>query len=142
MTRWLLAIGLILAAWTAFPLGAATLIGEDEAKRPSATPGITQRGVTRGPTMKMINPAATKAPFDFQVRFQAHGGAKIEPASLKVTYLKSPPLDITERVKPFASADGIAMPKAEAPPGEHPIRIEIKDSEGRAGTATFNLTVN
>ncbi len=75
---------------------------------------------------------------EFPVSF---GGSKIDLASVQVSYLKTPAVDLTERIKPYLSVDGIDMPAAELPPGEHPIRIDIKDSEGRAGSANVVLKI-
>ncbi|KIL98447.1 hypothetical protein CCC_03730 [Paramagnetospirillum magnetotacticum MS-1] len=133
-----IAAGLLLMAPQA---GAATLITEAEAALPAAAGGVTLRGITRGPTVKLVNPAETKSPFDLKVKFEPHGGAAIEPGSIKVVYLKSPIVDITDRVKPFVSLTGIDMAKAEIPAGRHSIRIDVKDSEGRAGSTTVELTV-
>ena len=120
---------------------AGTLITESEAALPAAAGGVTMRGITRGPTIKLISPGETKSPFDLKVKFEAHGGAKIEPSSVKVTYLKSPVVDITDRVKGFVTPDGIDMSKAEVPAGQHAIRFDVKDSDGRTGSATVQLSV-
>jgi hypothetical protein len=82
-----------------------------------------------------------KSPLKLQVKFQSYGGADIDPASIKVTYLKNPAVDLTPRVKPFAQAADIDMPNAELPPGNHDIRIDVKDSAGRAGFAIFTIKV-
>ena len=119
---------------------AEVLVTPAEAALPAAA-GMTQRGITRGPTVKLINPAEIKSPFNLKVGFEPHGGAKVEPGSVKVVYLKSPTVDITDRVKPFVTAQGIDMGKAEIPPGQHVFRIDVKDSDGRPGTATLQLTV-
>jgi hypothetical protein len=37
--------------------------------------------------------------------------------------------------------DGIDFAAVEIPAGVHPIRVNLKDSEGRAGTASFALKV-
>lgn len=137
-TAWL-AMAVILA--TADGALAGTLITEAEAALPAAAGAVTMRGITRGPTIKMVSPGDTKSPFELKLKFEAHGGAKIEPGSLKVIYLKSPIVDITDRVKDFATADGIDMTKAEVPPGQHSIRFDIKDSDGRVGSATVQLSV-
>ncbi|WP_096700897.1 hypothetical protein [Magnetospirillum sp. 15-1] len=138
LTSMALAAGLLLVAT---PSRAATLITEAEAALPAAAGGVTMRGITRGPTVKLVNPAETKSPFDLKVKFEAHGGSAIEPGSVKVVYLKSPIVDITDRVKPFVSPGGIDMAKAEIPAGRHAIRIDVKDTEGRAGSTTLDLTV-
>ena len=93
LTSMALGAGLLLMA---LETQAATLITESEAALPAAAGGVTMRGITRGPTVKLVNPAETKSPFDLKVKFQAHGGAAIEPGSVKVVYLKSPAVDITD----------------------------------------------
>jgi len=131
----------VLALLAAAPAGAETLITPAESALPPAPAGLVMRGVTRGPTVKLVSPTAIKSPFDFQVKFEAHGGAQVEPNSVKVTYLKSPVVDVTDRVKPYVTAQGIIMPKAEIPAGQHAIKVELKDSEGRAGSAILDLAV-
>ena len=120
---------------------AGTLITEAEAALPAAAGSGTLRGLTRGPTIKLVSPGATKSPFELKLKFEAHGGAKIEPGSLKVVYLKSPTVDITDRVKEFVTADGLDMTKAEVPAGQHSIRFDVKDSDGRVGSATVQLSI-
>ena len=66
---------------------------------------------------------------------------KIEPDSVKVTYLKTPAVDLTPRVKSGIKADGIDVAKASLPPGEHQIRVTVKDSEGRETNSTLNISV-
>ncbi len=61
--------------------------------------------------------------------------------SFKLTYVKTPPIDLTDRVKDFIKAAGIDVPEAVVPPGMHTIRAEIRDKDGRAGSLTFNLKV-
>jgi len=76
-----------------------------------------------------------------QLKFESYGGAKIDPDSLKVTYRRTPNVDLTGRVKPFVQPTGIDMPDAELPPGDHMVRVDIKDSDGRIGTTSFVLKV-
>ena len=56
-------------------------------------------------------------------------------------YLRTPNVDLTERVRSFAGTTGLDMPDAELPPGDHMIRVDIKDSDGRIGTTSFLLKV-
>lgn len=127
----------------AMPGFAAMLIDENEARLPNAAPPFGDKAITRGPTVRVLAPAssALASPFDMKVRFEPHGGAAIEPTSVKVIYLKSPTIDLTERVKPYITASGIDMGKAEVPPGQHPIRIEVEDTAGRRGSAVLTLTI-
>ncbi len=123
---------------------AAPLVTEEEAKLPNA-PGLATRGVTRGPGIKVVSPdpgsKTVKSPFDLKVGFEARGGAKIDPASVKIHYMKTPLVDITERMKNGIKDEGIELPKAELPAGEHPIRFTVKDSEGRSTSSVVTLTV-
>jgi hypothetical protein len=52
-----------------------------------------------------------------------------------------PNVDLTSRIKPYAQPTGIEIPDAEAPPGEHLVRVDVQDSEGRRTTTTFLLSV-
>lgn len=117
------------------------LITDQEAKLPAA-PQATFRGVTRGPGVKLVSPASvTDGAFPLKVTFEARGGAKIDPSSVQVTYLKNPAVDLTSRVKSGIRPDGIDLAAVTAPGGEHPIRISVKDDEGRQGSLIINLSV-
>jgi hypothetical protein len=75
------------------------------------------------------------------LQFRAPGGAVIDPNSVVVTYLKEPAIDITQRITPFISADGINISQADVPPGKHQFWIELKDNDGRIGGAEFSFQV-
>lgn len=120
------------------------LITEAEAKLPppKGAFAVATRGITRGPKIEHLTDAgATKSPIRLRVKFESFGGAKIDPDSLKVTYLKSPAVDLTDRIKPFIQPTGIDMPGATLPPGDHALRVDVKDSDGRVATSSFVLKV-
>ena len=75
------------------------------------------------------------------MKFESFGGAKIDPDSVKVTYLRTPNVDLTPRIKPFVQPTGIDIPDVELPVGDHMVRVDIKDSDGRAGSTSFVLKV-
>ncbi len=131
--------------WLSFAGSAAAqpiqLITDQEAKLPAA-PQATYRGVTRGPGVKLVSPASvTEGAFPLKVTFEARGGSKIDPSSVQVTYLKNPSVDITSRVRSGIRPDGIDLAAVTAPGGDHPIRISVKDDEGRQGSLIINLSV-
>lgn len=123
------------------------LITSDEAQLPAiSTASLTMRaGVTRGPQISVLSPKpnakGVSSPLHFQVKFVARGGAKIDLDSVRVVYLKQPMVDLTDRLKQFTKTDGIDVDEAEVPSGTHSIKIDVKDSEGRAGSTvlTFNV---
>ena len=122
---------------------AVQLITNEEAKLPAAAKLTARGGLTRGPSIKVLSPADSKVkiPFDMKLIFEPHGGAKIDPDSVKMTYLKSPLVDLTDRIKPYISANGIDMAKVEAPPGEHHLKVQVTDSKGRVGSTIVNFVV-
>jgi hypothetical protein len=141
----LIAAGALSGLAAVFPASAQMLISEQEAALPAAADTkLTLRGVTRGPKVQVISPAqeaAVKSPFNLKLKFESFGGAKIDPASVKATYLKSPSVDLTQRMQKFIKDNGIEMEKAEVPPGEHVIAVQLKDTEGRAVSMNFKINV-
>jgi hypothetical protein len=129
------------------PAGAIQLVTEQEAALPpNYLPGLELRGSpTRRPSAVVVSPPPSagvmKSPLNLKVKLQAFGGAKIDPDSIVVTYKKTPMIDITQRIMPYISADGIEVPEAEVPPGLHEFRIELKDKEGRLGGTEFSFQI-
>jgi len=148
--------------WRAGACGAACLIGlfvlvtpadaielvtaQEAALPPNQTPLLVFQGSPlRRPSITIVSPPANggvmTSPLALKVKLEAHGGAKIDPDSIVVTYRKTPLINITQRIMPFISADGIVVPDAEVPPGVHEFRIELKDSHGNSGAADFSFQV-
>ena len=127
------------------PARAIPLITAEEAALPPQKGAVPNsgRGITRGPKIQVPDAEAgvQTSPMHFQVKFQTFGGSSIDLEALKVTYLKTPVVDLTSRIKPFAQPTGIDMPDALLPPGDHLLRIDIKDSEGRVSSISFLLKI-
>ena len=120
---------------------ALQLITADEARQPAAATKPPSRAITRGPGVKLASPDSVSGTFGFKVVFEPRGSSKIDLASVKVEYLKGSGVDLTERLKPSIKPAGIEVAAAAAPAGEHPIRVSVRDDEGRLGTAELRLTV-
>jgi hypothetical protein len=124
---------------------AHVLITEEEAKLPPPRGAVVadRRGITRGPKIDVVlqGDQVVHSPIHFQLKFESFGGAKIDPDSVKVTYLRTPNVDLTPRIKPFVQPTGIDMPDVELPVGDHMVRVDVKDSDGRAGSTSFVLKV-
>jgi hypothetical protein len=121
------------------------LITTKEAQLPPAKGDLKTRGISRGPGIIVLSPedklTEVKSPFDFKVKFEPRGGVKVDTSSVKVTYLKFPYVDLTERVKSAISENGINLEKAAVPSGEHSIRITVKDVDGRESNSVIALVV-
>lgn len=145
MIRLMLASALLISqAYVAAQAQNTPLITPSEAALPPAAGALATRGISRGPAVKLVSPAPdapAKAPFALKLNFEARGGEKIDPGSVKVVYLKSPFVDLTPRLLSSITASGIEMPQAQVPPGEHTLRVTVKDSAGRETNSTVTLTV-
>lgn len=135
------AAAILLVGASAVHAQALQLITADEAKLPAAAAKPPSRAITRGPGVKLVSPESVSGQFPFKIAFEPRGESKIDTASVKVEYLKGGGVDLTQRLKPGIKPAGIEIPAAAAPAGEHPIRVTVRDSEGRQGSAEFKLNV-
>jgi hypothetical protein len=139
-----LAVAALAGALLATPAAAATLITEHEAQLPPDN-SVLRSGIERGPDIVVVYPppktGMIQSPFAFQVKFKPHGGTEIDLDSLRVVYKRVPAIDLTARLKPYVRPDGIDMPSAEVPSGDHRIMIFVKDSAGHEGQADIRFDV-
>jgi hypothetical protein len=142
-------------AWTITRIGSASLIifclssitdaKELITRKEASLPEyMSAKGVFPGPKVTQLSPdpnaSPIRSPIRLRLRFEMRG-SKIDIASLKVTYLKTPTIDLTDRIKEYVSASGIDMPDAELPPGTHRIKVEISDIDGLPGANEIILRV-
>lgn len=125
---------------------AEILIKESEARLPPPLVATTAtRAITRGPGIRVLSPEtgsqSLASPFPLRIAFEPHGGAKIDVSTVRLTYLRSPTVDLTERVKAGLSEKGIDLKAAEVPSGEHQIRVSVQDSDGRVSNVVLHLNV-
>lgn len=129
---------------TPFQSYAGQLITEDEARLPPPKGAVAteRRGIMRGPKVIYAGPNdATKSPIRLVLKFESYGDAKIDPNSVKMTYLRTPNVDLTSRVTKYVQPTGIDMPDAELPPGDYMLRVDLKDSDGRPASTSFTLKI-
>jgi hypothetical protein len=119
------------------------LITAEEAKLPAPKELVSSRAITRGPRIEVskVDDGKLHSPLHFKLIFRAFGGSSIDLSTLTVTYLRGSNIDLTQRIRPFVQPTGIDIPDAEVPAGEHTIRVDLKDSEGRPATTNFILAV-
>lgn len=149
----------VFAAATAAALTVTTIAGHaeqphavwitaQEAKLAPMAQGETRtRGVTiPGPKIVLVSPQQASAPlhhpFKIVLKFEPTDGAKVKLDTLKVTYLKLFGIDITDRIRPFVSEQGINANDPAIPPGEHAIRFEIGDTKGRVTSQVYRFTIS
>ena len=120
---------------------AIELITPAEAKLPSAYQEVKRAGLTRGPGIDVESPSGTvkKDGMALNVDFKSRGGVAIDPKTVKVLYNKTPTVDLTDRVRPSVTPDGIRLTGAQVPAGEHQLRVEVADTEGRISSKLVNF---
>jgi hypothetical protein len=147
-TTGLFAAGCLAGVFAAImPAAAFQLVTPEEAALPASPPSafVLRGSPMRRPTITVVSPPPAAglmhSPVDLKLQFRAFGGAEIDPNSVVVTYLKEPAIDMTQRIAPFISAQGIEIPQADVPPGKHQFWVELKDKDGRVGGAAFSFQV-
>jgi hypothetical protein len=79
--------------------------------------------------VKPINGGSAPPPVEVDIKFSP----KLSPvdlASLKVSVVKFINIDITDRVREYASAKGILVPAANIPQGKYTVRVSVADKDG------------
>lgn len=142
------------AVYAAGPSEEFWLITPEEAALPAepagrvTTPGglpfdVGREAPDTGPLIEVIKPEASKvqsAPLEVSVKF-APRNAPVDVSSLKVQVVKFVPIDITDRVRPYASTEGIEIPDARLPSGEHRVRINLSDIAGGMTRKEMTVTI-
>jgi hypothetical protein len=128
------------------PANELQLITQAEASLPAApATQIAMRGLTRGPSVDQLSPSPTAlvpvGPLMFDIAFEAHNGASVDPTTVKLTYLKQPAIDLTQRLRPYITAAGIKASDVDVPPGVHAIRIDLADTQGRTSSTVVMIQV-
>jgi hypothetical protein len=78
--------------------------------------------------------------FAFKLMLEPRGGASLNTSTLRVEYLKQPSIDLTPRVQSGLVGNTLEMTNLTVPLGEHPLRVSIRDSEGREGSTLIHLS--
>ena len=119
------------------------LITEEEAKLPDDE--STHRGITRGPQILLVSPppgaGMMKSPLNLRIKFESRGGVMVDEDTAIITYLKNPPIDLTQRSRSFINMHGINIDNATVPAGSHSIRVEVKDIGGRSSFLEFSFGI-
>lgn len=134
---------LITPEEAAAPGAPANNIGSGEITSRSLSPFEVSREVDLGPVIQVVKPSADKiesTPVEVSVKF-APRSAPVDISTLKVQVVKLVPIDITDRIRPYADIEGIHIPDAKLPSGEHKVRISLADKEGGLTRKEMTVTV-
>lgn len=87
-----------------------------------------------GPIIKIEKPAMDSvngSPLEIIIHFLPRK-SPVDPSSVEVTLVKFFNIDLTDRVLPYLTSDGIHIKEAELPGGEHTVRLWVEDKDGNA----------
>lgn len=110
---------------------------EEAAMDPAAEPprgiiGVGREDISAGPVIEVVEPlngGRGSMPIQVLIHFTPRS-EPVDLASLKVTLVKFIPIDITDRIRPFVTPEGIQVKEAKIPPGKHRVRITVADKAG------------
>ena len=158
---WLVMVATACAA-AVFAVGAAAddkdtgfwVITPEEAAQPDAPPEtpppikLRTRGTTTpeglGPKVEMISPPEgkpTSTPLTLWVKFTPNV-APIDLESLKVKLVKVIKIDITDRLRPFVTPEGINIPDAKFPSGKFRVKLTLADVKGNFTEGETDIVIN
>ncbi len=145
--RLLLSCGVLSCGVLALPdaraqSGGVWVVTGPEAALPPSPNSKAGRSITRGPAIRQVSPAAAVAPnqpFALKVEFAGRGGEKVNPVSAQIMVLRGNNVDITQRLKPYITANGIEIPNAMVPAGTYVLQVAVSDAGGRQSTANIEI---
>ena len=137
-----IAIGSLMSLLCLTPMGWAgtgdwLILPEEAAMPPAPEPKrgnleVGREDINLGPVIEVVEPlngGRGVMPIQVLIRFTPRS-EPVDLASLKVTLVKFIPIDITDRIRPYVTPDGIQVKEAKIPPGKHRVRIAVADKTG------------
>lgn len=122
--------------------GGVWLVTGNEAALPPSATSRAGRSITRGPAIRQVSPASSvgaNQPFALKVEFAGRGGEKINPATAQVAVLRGNDINITDRLKPYITANGIEIADARVPAGTYVLQVSVSDAGGRQSIANIEI---
>jgi len=138
------AAGLAQGIWLITPEEAAMPPSPDETihSRGGMPFDIGREVPDTGPMIELLKPndgTSTPVPVEVSIRFEPRA-APVDLSTLNVMVVKLISIDITERLRPYTSPQGIQIPDARLPSGTHTVRISLADTAG--GVSRKQVTVS
>ena len=121
------------------------LLTAKEAALPMAkTYGFAARERSDGPVIVIESPSQDGdklAGASLRIKFVPRLGEKVDLKTLRLECLKEHPVDLTQRIKPYVTPQGISVDKVRIPDGIHRFRVSIADYQGKLSEKEFVMSV-
>jgi hypothetical protein len=117
---------------------------EEAALAPAPEEEIRSRGLTdAGPMIDVVKPTEGgegQSPLEILIHFVPRSES-VNLSSLRVSVIKLFSIDITDRVRPYATPEGIQLKEAKVPSGKHRVRISLSDHNGGTSVREISFEV-
>jgi hypothetical protein len=97
-----------------------------------------------GPEVVIVSPdlqGECRSPVSIVARFTPLSGHEVDLSTLKVEWLKFITFDLTSKVRPFATQEGIMAEEVSLPRGRHKLRISLGDTGGGLTQLLFEVKI-
>lgn len=142
----LLFIFLLASIADSSPARPLDLITRDEAALPDSPEEHFEAAMEEeGPVVEVVTPRngnTYSPPLSVMVKFAPREDKEIDLSTLKVEYLKLFPINITDRIKPYVTKDGIKAENVNIPSGTHKIRLSVADVNGAKTTVLMIVSIH
>lgn len=119
------------------------LTANETARTALHTYGFAAQAAGDGPEIAVTDLEVKNAePFTLLVRIYPHDGTVPDLATLRIECLKQPVIDLTERLKPFMTHEGVKVDRTLLPTGLHQFRVSVNDVRGRLSEKDFTISVS
>jgi len=142
----ILTVSLFFSSFSFAAIEIMTLITKEEGAIEEPPSGLYEIGkvLNDGPDIKVVKPETQekyRSPIRIIILFLSKNGKKVDLSRLKVECLKLFTVDLTERVLPYTTEEGIKIENAKLPAGNHKIRITVGDAEGGVTQQVFLVNI-
>jgi hypothetical protein len=130
----ILTVSLFFSSFSFAAIEIMTLLTKEEGAMEEAPSGLYEIGkvLNDGPDIKVVKPETQekyRSPIRIIILFLSKNGKKVFT------------VDLTERILPYTTEEGIKIENAKLPAGNHKIRITVWDAEGGVTQQIFIVSI-
>ena len=97
-----------------------------------------------GPGIDIISPKLNgkcRSPVNIIVRFTPRNGKDVDLSKLKVELIRFIAIDMTSKLLPFVTKEGVDVENVKLPSGKHKLRVTVGDSCGGLTQLQFEVKI-
>ena len=121
-----------------------TICSSGECCRRPGSFSVIETSYATGPQIKVVEPSPEReyrAPIKLIIAFLPKDGTQVDLKSFRLEYLKLISIDITEKVAKYLRPEGLRVDEADLPPGEHRLRMTLRDSVGGITQQVYSVRI-